>query len=89
MLWRPTRFWALATVAFLLAAQVHVWVESGPAQASGHSCQLCMAGVWAIISAHAGLEVTLATLRLEPLEPRVPAKHSRTEASAPRAPPRA
>jgi hypothetical protein len=89
MLWRPTRFWALAIVAILLVAQVHVWVEPGPSQASGHICQLCMVGVWAIIAAHPGLEVALATLRLEAEPPQVPAKHSRTEASAPRAPPQA
>jgi len=89
MLWRPTRFWALAIVVFLLAAQVHVWMEPAPARASGHICQLCIAGAWAIISAHPGLEVTLATRRLEGEPPQPAAKHCRAEASAPRAPPQA
>ena len=85
----PTRFWALAILVALLAAQVHVWVESSPAHAPGHYCQYCVSGAWAIVSATPGLEVALRTLRLEfpPLQPL--AKCHRTEASAPRAPPQA
>ena len=83
----PTRFWALAVLAVLLAAQAHVWVEAGPAQTSGHSCQVCVAGVWAIVSPSPGFVVTLQALRLEAEPPQACEKNQRTEASAPRAPP--
>ena len=83
----PSRFWALALLVFLVVAQVHVWLEAGPGRTSGHACQVCTSGGWAIVSAHASLEVTQWTLRLE-VEPRLAtAKSFRVEASAPRAPP--
>lgn len=87
MLWPPTRFWALAVVVFLFAAQVHVLVEASPARTSGHLCQYCLAGAWADVSTSPDLGVALRSLRLEPRAPQLIAKHCQTEASAPRAPP--
>ncbi len=84
-----SRFWAVAIVGFLLFAQVHVWLEAGPEQSSGHACQVCTSGGWAIVSARPGLEVTQWTLRLEVEPPLTTAKTHWTEASAPRAPPSA
>ncbi len=89
MVCRPTRFWALALAVFLLAAQVHVWVESGPGQTSGHVCQFCLSGAWAVVSINPGLELALLTLRLESQPSQPVAKCSQSEASAPRAPPQA
>jgi hypothetical protein len=85
MLRSRSRFWALAVLFFLLAAQVHVWLEARPAR--GHACQVCTSGVWAIVSPRLGLEGTQCTLRLEVEPPQAIAKNYRTEASAPRAPP--
>jgi len=85
MLRGPSRVWALALVFFLLAAQVHVWLEAKPAR--GHACQVCTSGVWAIVSSCPGLEGTQCTVRLEVAPPQAFAKNHRTEASAPRAPP--
>ena len=87
MVGRLTRFGALVILVFLLAALAHVWVESSPAQVSGHRCQFCLSGGWAIVSSGAGLDMTLRILRLEVQPPQLVAKHDRTEASAPRAPP--
>ena len=87
MLRIPTRLWALAVLVVLLAAQVHVWVEARPAQATGHTCQICVAGVWAIVSPSPGLTVTLGTTLLETVPPQAHEKNQRTETSAPRAPP--
>jgi hypothetical protein len=85
---RPkTRFWALAILLTLIAAQVHVWVEASPAQVSGHTCQVCVAGVWAVVSPGLGLTVTLGTTLLEAVSPQASEKNQRTEASTPRAPP--
>ena len=87
MVGRLTRFGALAMLVFLLAALAHVWVESSPAQLSGHFCPFCLSAGWAIVSSGAGLDVTLRVLRLEVQPPQLVAKHDQTEASAPRAPP--
>ena len=87
MVGRLTRFGALVMLVFLLAALAHVWVESSPAQVSGHRCQFCLSGGWAVVSASPSLEVTLRILRLEVPPPQLVAKHDQTEASAPRAPP--
>ncbi len=87
MLQAPNRFWALAVLLFLIAAQVHVWLEASPV--SGHACQVCTSGGWAIVSARPGLEGTQWTLRLEVESPQAIAKNYRTEASVPRAPPHA
>ena len=84
-----TRLWALAIIVFLIAAQVHVWTESSPARVSSHACQVCVSGGWAIVSGGLGLEVNLRVLRLEAAPPQALAKHHRSEASAPRAPPQA
>ena len=89
MVGRLTRFGALAMLVFLLAGLAHVWVESNPAQVSGHRCQFCLSGGWAIVSSGAGLEVTLRNLCLEVQPPELVAKHCRLEASAPRPPPQA
>jgi hypothetical protein len=89
MVWRLTRFWALALAVFLLGAQVHVWVESAPGQTSGHVCQFCLSGAWAVVSVHPGLELALRTLRLESQPSQPVAKSFRSGASAPRAPPQA
>jgi ectoine hydroxylase-related dioxygenase (phytanoyl-CoA dioxygenase family) len=87
---RPSiRFWALAVLVFFIAAQLHVWVEAGPAQASGHRCQVCISGAWAIVDARLGLVVALRTLRLEAGPTQFVAKSQRIKASAPRAPPNA
>src|SRR2546422_6131591 len=59
-----TRLLALAILVFLIAAQVHVWVEAVPARNAGHFCGVCAFGAWAIFSAAPGLTVTLLTLRL-------------------------
>ena len=85
----PSRFWALAIVVFLLVAQVHVCLEAGPGRSSGHACQICTSGGWAIVSARPGLEVTQWMLRLEVEPPLATAKTHWVEASAPRAPPSA
>ncbi len=87
MLRLSTRVLAVAILVFLIAAQVHVWVEGGNLRACGHVCQVCVSGGWAIVSATPGLEVALRALRLEAEPPRAIAKYHRTEASAPRAPP--
>ena len=89
MVGRLTRFGALVMLVFLLAALAHVWVESSPAQVSGHRCQFCLSAGWAVVSSGAGLDVTLRILRLEVQPPELVAKHCRIEASAPRAPPQA
>ena len=89
MVWRPTSFWALAILVFVFAAQLHVWVESSPAQTAGHLCQFCVAGVWAIVSVAPGLEVALRALPLGSQPPQMAAKYYRTDRSAPRAPPQA
>jgi len=83
----PSRFWALALLVFLVVAQAHVWLEAGPGRTSGHACQVCASGGWAIVSAHAPLEATQWTLRLEVAPSLAAAKSFRVEASAPRAPP--
>ncbi len=83
----PTRFWVWAILFVLLAAQAHVWVEPGPPNTSGHSCQVCVAGVWAIVSPSPGFLVTLRAMRLEAEQPQACEKNQQTEASAPRAPP--
>ena len=62
MVGRLTRFGALAMLVFLLAGLAHVWVESSPAQVSGHRCQFCLSGGWAIVSSGAGLDMTLRIL---------------------------
>lgn len=85
----PIRVWALAVLVILMAAQLHVWVESGPGQASGHSCRVCISLGWAIVSARPGLEVSLWALRLQAEPQQVIAKHQLSKASAPRAPPHA
>ncbi|MFY9583361.1 MAG: hypothetical protein WAR21_02580 [Candidatus Acidiferrales bacterium] len=87
MLRLPTRVLAVVILVFLIAAQVHVWVEGGAARPSGHVCQVCVSGSWAVVSATPGLEVALRALRLEAEPLRAIAKYHRTEASAPRAPP--
>jgi hypothetical protein len=87
MLRLPTRVLAVAILVFLIAAQVHVWVEGGAARPSGHVCQVCVSGSWAVVCATPDLEVALRALRLEAEPPHAIAKHHRTEASAPRAPP--
>ena len=87
MLRLPTRVLAVAILVFLIAAQVHVWVEGSAARPSGHVCQVCVSGSWAVVSATPGLDVALGALRLEAEPPRTIAKYHRTEASAPRAPP--
>ena len=87
MLRLPTRVLAVAILVFLIAAQVHVWVEGGAARASGHVCQVCISGGWAVVSSNPGLEVTLRALPLESEPPQAIAKHQRAEASGPRAPP--
>ncbi len=82
-----TRFWALAILFILIAAQVHLWLEGGPAHSTAHACKVCISGAWAIVSQSHGMEVRLLTLRLE-AEPAHPtAKTQRVEASSPRAPP--
>lgn len=85
--WHPNRLRALAALVFLLLAQVHVWVDAGPAQAPGHLCQFCAAGAWAVVSANPGLEVAQHILRLETEPPQLVAKCFRAATSAPRAPP--
>jgi hypothetical protein len=87
MLRIPTRLWALAVLVVLLAAQVHVWVEASPAQASGHTCQVCIAGVWAVVSPSPGLAMSVRAMPLDADPPQASEKNQRTEASAPRAPP--
>ncbi len=87
MLRLPTRVLAVAILVFLVAAQVHVWVEGGNLRASGHVCQVCVSGGWAIVSASPGLDVALRALRLEAEPPQAISTYHRTEASAPRAPP--
>src|SRR2546427_805050 len=77
----------LAILVFLIAAQVHVWVEAVPARNAGHFCGVCAFGAWAIFSAAPGLTVTLLTLRLVAEPERASAQNRRSEASAPRAPP--
>lgn len=89
MVWTQSRFWALAVVLFLVAAQVHVCLEAGPARTPGHACQVCTSGGWAIISTHPAVEVAQWTLRLEVERSQAVAKSHRVEASAPRAPPHA
>ena len=89
MVWRPTGLWALAILVFVFAAQVHVWVDSGPAQTSGHLCQFCVAGAWAIVAVTPGLEVAMRALPLESQPSQMTAKYDRTDRSAPRAPPQA
>ncbi len=89
MLQAPNRFWALAVLLFLIAAQVHVCLDAGSAQISGHFCQICTSGGWAIASAGPVLEVTQWTSRLDGEPPQAIARNLRTEASAPRAPPHA
>lgn len=85
---RPsTRLCALAILVFLVAAQVHVWVEAVPARNAGHFCEFCAFGAWAILSAGPGLTVTLLTLRLVAEPAQASAQSRRSEASAPRAPP--
>jgi hypothetical protein len=89
-MWRPpTRFWALAILVFLIAAQFHVWVENGAAPARGHSCRACISLGWAIVSAPPGLDVVLWALRMEAESPGTIARHQRSETSVPRAPPHA
>lgn len=83
----PRRFWALAVLVVLLAAQVHVWVEASPARAPRHTCQVCVAGVWAEVSPGPGLAVTQCTTPLEAAPPQASEKIQPPEASAPRAPP--
>lgn len=87
MLRLSTRVLAVVILVLLIAAQVHVWVEGSSLRACGHICQVCVSGGWAIVSATPGLEVALRALRLEAEPPQAVAKHNRTEASAPRAPP--
>ncbi len=87
MLRLSTRVLAVAILVFLIAAQVHVWVEGSNLRACGHVCQVCVSGSWAVVSAAPNLEVALRALRLEAEPPRTIAKYHRTEASAPRAPP--
>lgn len=82
-----TRFWALAILFILIAAQVHVWFEGGPAQSSGHACKVCISGAWAIVSQSHGMEVRQVALRLEAESARLFARNQRVEASSPRAPP--
>ena len=82
-----TRLLALAILVFLIAAQVHVWVEAVPARNAGHFCGVCAFGAWAILSADPGPTVTLLTLRLVAEPDRASAQNRRSEASAPRAPP--
>ncbi len=77
----------LAILLILIAAQVHVCVEAGPLWASNHACQLCVSGVWAILSAHPSLSVTLVSLPLEVERPQSRAESLQIESSAPRAPP--
>lgn len=89
MLRSPSRFLALAILFFVVAAQMHVWVESGPVRASGHACQVCVSGGWAIISAGPNLDLSLRMFCLETERPQRSAKTQQTEASAPRAPPSA
>lgn len=89
MICRPTGFWALAILVFVIAAQLHVWVESSPAQTSKHLCQFCVAGAWAIVSVTPGLEVAFRALPLGSQPSERAATYYRTDASAPRAPPQA
>jgi len=83
----PMRFWALAILLILIAAQVHVWMEGGPVQSSGHACKVCISGAWAILSQDTGMDVKLLALRLEAEPARAFAKSQRVESSSPRAPP--
>ncbi len=82
-----TRLCALAILVFLIAAQVHVWVEPVPARNAGHFCGVCAFGAWAILSANPDLTVTLLTLRLVAERGQTSSQNRRSEASAPRAPP--
>ena len=82
-----TRVCALAILVFLIVAQVHAWVEAGPARNAGHACQFCVSGAWAIVSATPALALNLLSLRLQAEPPHARAKNQQAEASAPRAPP--
>ncbi len=85
----PTRVLAVAALVFLIAAQVHVWVDAGPAHAPTHLCQFCATGAWAVVSANPGLDVAQRSLWRETEPPQLIAKCFRATTSAPRAPPQA
>ncbi len=81
------RVCALAVLFLLIAAQVHVILELGPAQGPRHACEFCVSGAWAIVSVSPALEVALQELRRlsEPAAKRVPVRSADTAAA--RAPP--
>ena len=87
MLTKPSRFWVIVTLAIVLAAQAHLWLDEGSAQASGHVCKFCSNAAWAVVSTECSLKLTLRTepLELQALRSTVP--NARTGESAPRAPP--
>ncbi len=84
------RLWAVAILLVLVAAQAHAWVEvHAPGTPDHHACQLCVTGGVAIVSASASLELALRAFPLEVKLAQPRSKNRQTEATAPRAPPRA
>lgn len=86
---KPSRFWVIVTLAILLAAQAHLWLDGGSAQSPGHVCKFCSYAAWAILSVDASLQLTLRTELLEVRALRRAVPNLRTGESAPRAPPQA
>jgi len=83
------RFWVLLTLALLLAAQAHLWVNEGSTPTSGHICKYCSHAGLAILSTGHDLMLTLQIERLEVCLPQDSGKKPLRGENAPRAPPQA
>jgi hypothetical protein len=81
------RFWALAILVVLLAAQFHVCVDAAGLKGAAHACQICVSGAWADVPVQTGLSIPLAVQRLENSSRTQTPKLARTESRTPRAPP--
>ena len=99
MLRSAKRFWVLAAVACLVAAQFHIWVEfdschwnpaqthRGSAHKFGHGCHGCLSQGWLMAPALPGFAFSPCAARLEVEMPSVATRNPLAAVSSPRAPP--
>jgi len=86
---RSMRWWVLGVLLCLLAAQVHVCLESRAVQSTPHQCPVCKAGAWAMPATGPGLQAAHLSAPLVNELSLPLARLLRAELSTPRAPPQA